>query len=109
MSLLTKYRLVLGLFTAGLVLSGVTAFPLAWETELLTRWLGISATLPPESYSGVAFWLSKVHRGLHETYAVHPWIAYGTDWLAFAHVAIAVYFIGPLNLPRRFILIAYSW
>ena len=109
MSLLTKCRLVLGLFTAGLVLSGVTAFPLAWETELLNRWFGISATLPPESYSGVAFWLSTVHRGLHEPYAVHPWIAYGTDWLAFAHVAIAVYFIGPLNLPRRFILVAYSW
>jgi len=27
----TKYRLTLGFFIAGLVLSGITAFPLAWE------------------------------------------------------------------------------
>ena len=28
-------------------------------------------------------------------------MAYGTDWLAFAHIAIAVYFIGPLIDPVR--------
>jgi hypothetical protein len=28
-------------------------------------------------------------------------LAYGTDWLAFAHIAIAVFFIGPLVDPVR--------
>jgi hypothetical protein len=56
---------------------------------------------PPEHYSGLAFWLATVNRGLHETYAAYPWVAYGTDWLAFAHIAIAVYFIGPLINPLR--------
>lgn len=82
---LTKYRLVLGTFMVGLVLSGVTAFPLAWELRLLTAWFGINSSLPPEHYTGLAFWLATVSRGLHETYAAYPWVAYGTDWLAFAH------------------------
>jgi hypothetical protein len=28
-------------------------------------------------------------------------LAYGTDWLAFAHIVIAVFFIGPLVDPVR--------
>ncbi len=101
MSTLFKYRLVLSAFMVGLVLSGVTAFPLAWEMHLLTNWFGINPSLPPEHYSGLAFWLATVNRGLWETYAAYPWLAYGTDWLAFAHLAIAVYFIGPLLNPLK--------
>jgi hypothetical protein len=101
MSTLTKYRLVLSAFMLGLILSGITAFPLAWEMRLLTTWFGINPSLSPEHYSGVGFWLATVNRGLHETYATYPWMAYGTDWLAFAHLAIAVYFIGPLVNPLK--------
>jgi len=101
MAPVTKYRLVLSAFMLGLILSGVTAFPLTWEMRLLTAWFGINPSLPPENYAGLAFWLATVCRGLHETYAAYPWMAYGTDWLAFAHIAIAVYFIGPLINPVR--------
>ena len=101
MSTLLKYRLVLCAFIFGLVLSGVTAFPLAWEMKLLTTCFGINPSLPPEHYSGLAFWLATVNRGLQETYAAYPWVAYGTDWLAFAHIAIAVYFLGPLINPLK--------
>lgn len=98
---LTKYRLALGTFMLGLILSGITAFPLAWEIRWLITWQGIDPSLPPEHYTGVAFWLATVHRGLQETYTAYPWVAYGTDWLAFAHIAIAVYFIGPLMDPLK--------
>src|SRR3974390_763971 len=101
MAHLTKYRLVLGAFMLGLVLSGVTAFPLASEMRWLTTWFGISPSAGPEHYDGLRFWLATVNRGLHETYASYPWVAYGTDWLAFAHIAIAVYFIGPLMNPLK--------
>jgi hypothetical protein len=101
MSQLTKYRLVLGGFMLGLILSGVTAFPLVWEMRLLTSWFGIDPAFAPERYSGLAFWLAKVNRGLNETNAAYPWMAYGTDWLAFAHIAIAVYFLGPLFNPLK--------
>ena len=35
------------------------------------------------------------------TNAKYPFIAYGTDWLAFAHFVIAVAFIGPWRDPVR--------
>jgi succinate-acetate transporter protein len=101
MSNIVKYRAVLSVFMLGLVVSGITAFPLAWEMRLLTTLFGIDPSLPPERYGGLAFWLATVNHGLHETYAAYPWVAYGTDWLAFAHIVIAVYFIGPLIDPLR--------
>jgi hypothetical protein len=33
--------------------------------------------------------------------AQYPFLQYGTDWLAFAHLAIAVAFIGPWRDPVR--------
>lgn len=101
MSHTAKYRLVLSAFMLGLIISGVTAFPLAWEMRLLAAWWGINPSLPPEHYTGLAFWLATVSQGLKQTHAAYPWVAYGTDWLAFAHIAIAAYFIGPLVNPLR--------
>jgi hypothetical protein len=31
----------------------------------------------------------------------YPFLAYGTDWLAFAHLMIAIAFIGPLKDPIK--------
>lgn len=93
-------RLLLGLFVAGLALSGLTAFPLAWEVRVLTSWFGegtaIGAALP-----GLAHWLAYVREGLETTSREYPFLAYGTDWLAFAHLVIAVAFLGPLRDPVR--------
>lgn len=101
MAHIVRYRIVLSAFMLGLVVSGITAFPLAWEMRLLNKVFGIDPSFPPAHYSGLAFWLATVNQGLLETYAAYPWVAYGTDWLAFAHIAIAVYFIGPLINPLR--------
>jgi hypothetical protein len=38
---------------------------------------------------------------LEFTAGAYPFLAYGTDWLAFAHLAIAVAFVGPLRDPVR--------
>ncbi len=46
-------------------------------------------------------WVTHVHRGLTDTYARYPWIGYGTDWLAFGHIVIALFFIGPWLDPIR--------
>ena len=84
---------------AGLVVSGVTALPLEWELDLLARWLGADdATGAP---SGLAQWIVRVRDGLRETYAKHPFMAYGTDWLAFGHFVIAIAFIGAWRDPVR--------
>jgi hypothetical protein len=81
------------------VLSGVTAFPLLHELELLARMLGIPAEVPPGALSGLQFWIATVRDGLRSIHAEYPWLAYGTDWLAFGHIVIALFFIGPWRDP----------
>ena len=99
--LVRRFRIVLGLFMVALVLSGVTAFPLRWELNLLASWLGIAPGADLASLSGFKYWIAYVRSGLEHSYAAYPFIAYGTDWLAFAHLAIAIFFIGPLREPER--------
>ncbi|MEV7188269.1 hypothetical protein [Kitasatospora sp. NPDC093102] len=99
--ILRKVRRWLGFFLVCLVLSGLTAFPL--ETE--TRWLvdltsGPAAPLSDRLPAATA-WFERVHAGLAETNERYPFLAYGTDWLAFAHLVIAAAFWGPLKDPVR--------
>jgi len=106
------FRRLIIVIIIGLVLSGVTAFPLVWELRLLTDWIGpvpaqdlTEAALEPSEAGGVfndlKAWLWTVRTGLENTQAQYPWIAYGTDWLAFGHLVIAVFFVGPYLWPRR--------
>ncbi len=95
-STLTRIRLLLALFIVGLVASGLTAFPLLTEMNLLVGWLGLE---PP--MEGIGGWLLRVRDALEITYARFPFLAYGYDWLAFGHLVIALFFIGPLLDPVR--------
>jgi hypothetical protein len=77
----------------GLTLSGITAFPL--ESELTILMGHLSANGP------MGHWINTVYNAIKATNAQFPWLSYGTDWLAFAHLVIAVVFIGPLRDPVR--------
>lgn len=46
-------------------------------------------------------WLSIIYNAVKETNTEYPYLSYGTDWLAFAHIVIATVFIGPLKDPVR--------
>jgi len=50
---------------------------------------------------GLQRWLNTVQHAVSDTNAKYPYLSYGTDWLAFAHIVIAVAFIGPLRDPVR--------
>lgn len=91
-------RLVLALFIAGLVVSGVTAFPLRWELGLLAHWVSPHDGVVP---TGLREWILTVQAGKAATDASYPFLAYGTDWLAFGHLAIAVFFVGAWLDPVR--------
>src|ERR1043165_5542727 len=88
-----RVRVLLVICIAGVVISGITAMPLESELKLAAEVMG----------GGSAFgqWLVKIRDALIETYAKYPFIAYGTDWLAFAHFAIAIALIGPWRNPVR--------
>jgi len=59
-------RLLLVLFIIGLVVSGITAFPLVGELQLLTSWFGPSTAIG-SSIPGLPHWLSYVREGLQFT------------------------------------------
>lgn len=98
---LSQIRWLLGFFIVALALSGLTAFPLLHELNLLARLLGVDGGPPAGDAQGLGWWIWRVREGLERTYAADPFIAYGTDWLAFAHLVLAVFFIGPWKDPVR--------
>ena len=97
-SLLRRIRWFVALFIAGLALSGLTAFPLVHELDLLAAWLGADSSAPPGTF---AWWIGRVHDGLAAMDRDFPFLAYGTDWLAFGHLVIAVFFVGVWRDPVR--------
>jgi hypothetical protein len=97
--LLQRIRRWMLFFIFALVVSGLTAFPLQTELAWLGHWFGVDAPGHPDG--GLHWWLRTVRDGLHATDRAYPWLAYGTDWLAFAHLVIAVFFIGPFRDPVR--------
>ena len=100
-ALLGHIRFWLALFIAGLVLSGLTAFPLEHELHILNHALGVPAQIPPGPEPALHTWLRKVQDALIDTNGRYPFLAYGTDWLGFGHLVIAIAFLGPLRDPVR--------
>jgi hypothetical protein len=94
-------------YIIALVFWGVTAFPLQWEMDILCRLLSIPSDASPETFTGLRHWIALVSRGLSETGDKFPFITYGTDWLAFSHMVIAVAFVGVYINPVRNIWIVY--
>lgn len=78
----------------GLALSGLTAFPIEAELGALVKLTS--------SYSGIlSNWLNAAYQAVKFTNCTYPFLSYGTDWLAFAHLMLAVLFIGPLKNPLK--------
>lgn len=91
---LKTIRIILIVFIILLIFSGITAFPI--ETELATL-MHIKSFLPSTMQS----WLTIIYSAVADTNKTYPYLSYGTDWLAFAHLVIAVAFIGPLRDPVK--------
>jgi hypothetical protein len=94
-------RLLLVGFVIGLVISGVTAFPLPQEVALLAQWMGAKDGAIPSDSGWLLQWIVQVRDGLRATESQYPFLFYGTDWLAFAHIVIAILFYGPIKDPVR--------
>ena len=78
----------------GLALSGLTAFPPESELEYL---IGKSSSFSESMQS----WLQVIYNAIKNTNENYPYLSYGTDWLAFAHMVLAILFIGPLRDPVK--------
>ncbi len=95
-----RIRILLIFFMIALVLSGLTAIPLQWELQILIS-LVRQGTVLGILVPALAQWIEKINQGVQNGYGQYPFLAYGTDWLAFGHIAIAIAFIGPLRDPVR--------
>ncbi len=87
-----RIRNLIVIFILGLILSGITAFPIESELHFFS-----SMPLPDSLKS----WIGTVYNAVSEVNRNYPYLSYGTDWLAFAHIVIAVAFIGPLRDPIK--------
>jgi hypothetical protein len=99
---LSRYRTVLGAFIIGLILSGLSAFPLQGELAMVGNALGISDPSGFDTLHGFRHWIAFVTFGLQQTYAHFPFFGYASDWLGYGHFVIALFFILPLLDPRRY-------
>jgi len=88
------------LFTTGLILSGLTAFPLKAEAGLLNALAG-PGTACASIWPALASWVAQVHRGISDAHQQYPFLFYGTDWLTFAHIVIAIAFLGAIRDPVK--------
>ncbi len=76
-------KLHLALFMFILMLSGITAFPIQTEIDFMYKH---HTSFPPVFTE----WITKLYTNLHSTPDV---MFYGTDWLAFAHIIITLFFV----------------
>lgn len=79
-------------FIVSLVISGLTAI----DVENGIWWLSSFF-----SEGTIHNWISTVLAAVREVGIRYPFIFYGYDWLVFAHLVIAVAFIGPYKDPVR--------
>lgn len=98
---LKRIKWLTWLFIIGLVISGATAIPLRTELDIAAKLLGGPDLIHETSGTGFKHWILRVGEGVRNTDILYPFMAYGTDWLAFGHFVIAIAFVGPLREPVR--------
>jgi hypothetical protein len=89
-----RIRICIWIIIIGLALSGITAFPLETELGLIKDHL---TWLP----AALQQWIGSIYDILHVVNQQYPYLSYGTDWLAFAHLVLALLFYGPLKDPIK--------
>lgn len=89
-----KIKVVIIITIAGLILNGISAVPLQRELNILL-------SNPDKLPKFLRDWWTYVNKGVVDTNNNYPFMRYGFDWLAFAHLLIAIAFIGPLNDPIK--------
>lgn len=90
-----RIRRMILFFVLMLMLSGITAFPVYSEL----KWLEEQQVFSPDSLLGA--FLHKIWLGVQAVNDQYPFLFYGYDWLAFAHIVIGLAFIGPWRDPVR--------
>ena len=92
MQSVVRAKWMLGIVAFGLFVSGVTVWPAISE-------LNFALSILPES--GLKSFVLQVKEGLQSVNETHPYLMYGYDWLAFAHICLSILFLGAIKDPVR--------
>lgn len=93
---LKKIKRTVVLFITLLILSGITAFPVQTELNFIIE------TFDVNQHNGLMYhWLFEVNRAVNDINLSYPFLSYGTDWLAFAHIVISIFFVGVYQDPIK--------
>ena len=88
---------MLGIVAFGLFVSGVTVWPAIWELKT-----GVHLIWGDGEPTGVVHgFVMKSIAALESVKANYPFLLYAHDWLAFAHIVLAILFAGAIRDPVR--------
>ena len=73
--ILVAIRFWITVLVAGLVVSGVTAFPLLLELRAASSLLHAEWSVAPELVPEFVAWIDRIRHGLEDTYAKYPFVA----------------------------------
>ena len=88
---------MLGIVAFGLFVSGVTVWPAGTELKAAVR----MAWGESEPSGALHAFVRRVIEGLESVEANYPFMLYAHDWLAFAHIVLAILFAGAIRDPVR--------
>ncbi len=94
---LARAKIMLSIIVFGLLVSGITVWPAVPELKLAVR-----IVWGDGEPSGVlhTFVLQAIE-ALEHAHANYPFMLYAHDWLAFAHIILAILFAGAIRDPIR--------
>ena len=88
---------MLGIVVFGLLVSGITVWPAVPELKLAVR----IAWGDGEPTGVLHSFILQAIEGLESVEATYPFMLYAHDWLAFAHIVLAILFAGAIRDPIR--------
>jgi len=88
---------MIGIVAFGLFASGVTIWPAAWELKTAAEifWGSGGPT------GTIHEFVLQAIEALDEVESKYPFLLYAHDWLAFAHIVLAILFAGAMRDPVR--------
>jgi hypothetical protein len=94
---LKRAKWMLAIVVLGLVVSGVTVWPAVSELKIAVRTVWGDG----ESTGVLHGFVLRAIEGLESVEADYPFMLYAHDWLAFAHIVLAILFAGAVRDPVR--------
>lgn len=94
---LTRAKIMIGIVAFGLLVSGVTIWPAVPELKTAVHIIWGDG----EPAGVLHEFILRSIEGIESTTANYPFMLYAHDWLAFAHIVLAILFAGAMRDPVR--------